>query len=456
MSYMNIISKKVFLFIFIIVSVAGVQSQEIVLDRVAAVVGKNVILQSDIDAQYFQYRLQEGGIQGSESTIKCQIVENLLYQKLLLNQAQIDSVEVTDSEVEQNIDQRMRYFIAQFGSEEKLEEFYSKSILEIKEDMRELIHDQMMVERLQQQITLDVKVTPSEVRSFFKKLPEDSIPLINAEVEIGQIIRIPPVRIEEKMNVREKMKTFRERILKGEKLSTLAILYSEDPGSAKKGGELGFVGRGELYPEFEAVAFNLKKGEISEIIETEAGYHILELVERRGDYVNVRHILLRIQPTAGDLLKAKSYLDSIANLIENDSMKFAEAAQKFSDGPNAKNGGLLINPQTGTSKFEADKLDPQLFFVIDKLEVGEISRPVLYETEKGKQAYRILYLKSRTKPHVANLKEDYNKIQQLALEKKKNNKVDAWVENKIENAYIRIIDEWQDCDYYHDWFKNEL
>lgn len=456
MSFKNIISKNALVFILILFAFVSGQSQEMVLDRIAAVVGKNVILQSDIDAQYFQYRLQEGGIQGSESTVKCQIVENLLYQKLLLNQAQIDSVEVTDSEVEQNINQRMRYFIAQFGSEEKLEEFYSKSILEIKEDMRELIHNQMMVERLQQQITMDVKVTPSEVRSFFDKLPEDSIPLINAEVEIGQITRMPPVTIEEKMKIRKKMKGFRDRILEGEKLSTLAILYSEDPGSAKKGGELGFVGRGELYPEFEAVAFKLKKGEVSEIIETEAGYHILELIERRGDYVNVRHILLRIKPTAMDLLEAKSYLDSIADLIEYDSLKFETAAQKFSDGPNAKNGGLITNPQTGTSKFEADNLDPQLFFVIDKLEVGEVSRPVLYETEKGKQAYRILYLKSRTKPHIANLKEDYNKIQQLALEKKRNDKVDAWVNNKIENAYIRVIDEWHDCDYYHDWLKNEL
>ncbi|MCF8229084.1 MAG: peptidylprolyl isomerase [Bacteroidales bacterium] len=443
------------IFILMLGTLSTLIAQEEIVDEISAIVGNNIILKSEIEAQYFQYRMQEG-IKGSETTVKCSMMEDFLYQKLLLNQAEVDSIEVSDSEVELSMDQRLRYFISQFGSEEKLEEFYDKSILEIKEEMRELVREQMMVEEVQRNITTDVSITPSEVRSFYRKLPEDSIPYINAQVEVAQIVKYPPVSIEQKLLIKEKLKNIRERIISGESFKALAILYSEDPGSAKKGGELGFHGRGELYPEFEAVAFKLKKGEVSEILETKAGFHIIELLERRGDYVNVRHILLRVKPTPQDLVDAKNYLDSIADLIEKDSITFVSAVQKYSDDPNKNNAGMIINPATGATKWDAEELDPQMFFVIDKLEVGEISKPVLYENEEGKQAYRILRLETRTKPHRANMREDYNALQEWALNRKKQNEIDRWIKEKIYDAYIRIDEEFWDCKFTYDWFKADL
>ncbi len=450
---------RIFSYFSIIVFITGIiqvsMAQEEVVDEISAIVGKNIILKSEIEAQYMQYRMQEG-ITGGESTVKCRILEDLLYQKLLLNQAQIDSIEASDSEVEMSMDQRLRYFISQFGSEEKLEEFYKKSIIEIKEEMRELVREQMMVDKVQQHITQDVSITPSEVRKFYRSLPEDSIPYVNAQVEVAQIVKLPPVSVEQKLYIKDKLKNIRQRILDGESFKALAVLYSEDPGSAKKGGELGFHGRGELYPEFEAVAFKLKKGEISEVIETKAGFHIIELMERRGDYFNVRHILLRVKPTAQDLEEAKDFLDSLAMLIEHDSITFAEAVMEYSDDPNKNNGGLIINPATGATKFDAEELDPQVFFVIDKLQVGEISRPVLYENEEGKQAFRLLKLETRTKPHVANMRDDYNALQEWALQDKQQRAVGSWIKEKIYDAYIRIDEDYWGCDFRYDWFKSEL
>ena len=455
MTHMTRIFKYFSIFILMLGTLSTLIAQEEIVDEISAIVGNNIILKSEIEAQYFQYRMQEG-IKGSETTVKCSMMEDFLYQKLLLNQAEVDSIDVSDSEVELSMDQRLRYFISQFGSEEKLEEFYDKSILEIKEEMRELVREQMMVEEVQRNITTDVSITPSEVRSFYRKLPEDSIPYINAQVEVAQIVKYPPVSIEQKLLIKEKLKNIRERIISGESFKALAILYSEDPGSAKKGGELGFHGRGELYPEFEAVAFKLKKGEVSEILETKAGFHIIELLERRGDYVNVRHILLRVKPTPQDLVDAKNYLDSIADLIEKDSITFVSAVQKYSDDPNKNNAGMIINPATGATKWDAEELDPQMFFVIDKLEVGEISKPVLYENEEGKQAYRILRLETRTKPHRANMREDYNALQEWALNRKKQNEIDRWIKEKIYDAYIRIDEEFWDCKFTYDWFKADL
>jgi peptidyl-prolyl cis-trans isomerase SurA len=300
---------------------------------------------------------------------------------------------------------------------------------------------------------MDVTVTPSEVRSFYKDIPKDSLPLINSEVELIQIVKKPPINPEERERIRNKLLELRKRVLGGESFATLAILYSEDPGSAKSGGELGFVGRGELYPEFEAVAFNLKEGEVSDILETEAGFHIIQMIERRGDYINVRHILLQPKVSPLDLMKAKNELDSIAGLIEEGKYTFEESVAEFSDDPSKNNGGLLINPNTGTSVFGADELDPKVFFVIDKLEVGEISAPVPFKTDDNKDAYRILYLKKRTEPHKANLKDDYDKIQMWALEQKKQEVIQDWVAVKIDKTFIKISDSYKDCEFANNWFK---
>jgi peptidyl-prolyl cis-trans isomerase SurA len=424
---------------------------DVVIDQVVAVVGQNIILESDIENQYYQYRMQSGMISGG-SSVRCQMLENLLFQKLLLNQAEIDSILVPDLEIEQTMDQRLRYFIAQLGSRERFEEYYGKSVEEFKEEFRDDIEDQIKVERAQAEVVANVAVTPSEVKAFFRAIPEDSIPLVNSTVLIGEIVRTPPVSLEQKLMIKDRLRGLRERVLEGESFATLAILYSEDPGSAKKGGELGFYGRGELYKEFEAVAFKLEDGEVSEIVETKAGFHIIQLIERKGEYVNVRHILLRTKVSPLDLTMAKAYLDTIAGFIRSDSLTFEEAVKQYSDADNKNSGGLLINPMTGTNDFEVSQLDPQVSFVIDKLQVGEVSNPVIMETEDGRQAYRLLYLKKRTLPHRANMQEDYDLIQQWALEEKKAEAFQEWTAKKARKTYVKINGKFRECDFEFDWF----
>ncbi|MEN8224183.1 MAG: peptidylprolyl isomerase [Bacteroidota bacterium] len=425
--------------------------EEKIVDQVVAIIGQNIILESDIENQYYQYRMQSGSLSGG-STIRCQFLESLMFQKLLLNQAEIDSIVISDVQIQQTMDQRLRYFIAQLGSRERFEEYYGKSIEEFKEEFYEEVENQEKVNEAQRMVVEKVNVTPSEVKSFFRDIPLDSIPLVNSMVEIGELIKMPPVSLEQKLMIKDQLRSLRERVLAGENFSTLAIMYSEDPGSAKKGGELGFYGRGELYKEFEAVAFKLEKGGVSEIVETKAGFHIIQLIERKGEYVNVRHILLKTKVSTIDLALAKASLDTVTELIITDSLSWDEAVLRYSEGDNKNGGGLLINPQTGTTGFEVSDLDPQVSFVIDKLQVGEVSSPVMMETEDGKEAYRLLYLKKRTLPHRANLTEDYNQIQQWALQDKQSRVFKEWVDKKAQKTYIKINDKFKDCEFEYDWF----
>ncbi len=426
------------------------QKPQTVLDEVVAVVGKNIILQSDIETQYLQYRMQ-GYIEGSTSKIKCKILKEMIFQKLLLNQADIDSTVVSPVQVEQELDRRFRYYINQFGSQEKLEEYYHKPVDQFKEEMRDIIGDQLLQQDVQSGITKNVTITPKEIKAFYRDIPKDSLPLINTAYEVSEIIKIPPVSTQEKLAVKERLLGLRNRILKGESFSTLAILYSEDPGSAKKGGELGMYGHGELYPEFEAVAYGLKEGEISGIVETEAGYHIIQMIEKKGDFINVRHILLRPKISPLALQKASHKLDSIRNLIQKDSLSFKVAALRFSDGQNRFNGGVIINPKSGNEKFQADELDPKVFYVIDKLKVGEVSRAVSYTTDDNKQAYRILKLVNKIAPHTANMTQDYDVIQNAAMAKKKRAVIDEWVKKRAAKTYIHISDKYDVCPYFEKW-----
>jgi peptidyl-prolyl cis-trans isomerase SurA len=421
-----------------------------VIDQVIAVVAGHAILESDIENQYLQYKA-EGNI-SDVTNMRCQILEGLLFQNLLLNQAEIDSVKVTDDQVDAELDRRIRKYIAQFGSQEKFEEFVKKPVIEFKEDFRDMVRDMKKIEQVQGTITKDTKITPSEVKAFFNKMPKDSLPLISSEVEIGQIIKNPPVSVDEKVRVKEKLIALRERILKGEDFTTMAVLYSEDPGSAKKGGELGFVGRGELYPEFEAVAFNLKKGEVSDVLETKAGFHIIQLIQRKGESINVRHILLVPKVSDEDLIEARRILDKVAAILKKDSLSFEKAAQLYSDDPSKTSGGLLINLETGTGKFDMKDVDPAISFAIDKMKVGETSQPLLMKTDAGKQAYRLVYLKSRTSPHRANLKEDYDRIQKWALENKNAQLINKWIDDKIGKTYINILETYKTCPFQHHWF----
>lgn len=439
---------------FFLIAPASKAQEPMVIDQVVAVVGRNIILQSDVENQYIQYRLQRG-ISGTADEIRCQILEDLLFQKLMLNQAEVDSVTVTSVQVEMEMERRLRYFISELGSQEKLEQYYNKSITEIKDELRRLVEDQMLVEQVQNEIMSKVQVTPSEIKAFFRSIPKDSIPMVNTEYEIAHIIKKPPITIDEKLAVRERLHEIRKRILEGERFSTMAILFSEDPGSARKGGELGLYGRGELYPEFEAVAFRLKDGEVSEIVETEAGFHIVQLIERRGEYVNARHILLAAKASLESLEAARLELDSIASMIRDGKMTFEEAVRKFSDEEKKTDGGILLNPYTGSTRFEAEQLDPQVSFVIDRLKVGELSNAVPMKMEDGKDAFRLLMLKHKTEPHIANLNEDYNRIQGWALGKKRQEAVDKWIQNKSRTAFINIIEEFANCNFQFNW-KKEL
>ena len=422
-------------------------NQNQVLDQVVAVVGKNIILKSDIETQYLQFRMQ-GYIEGSSTTIKCDILKDLIFQKLLLNQADVDSIVVGESTVDQELERRFRYFITQFGSKEKLEEYYNKTVDEFKEEMRDVVQNQLVQQNVQAEIVKNVGITPKEVKAFYKTIPTDSLPLINTEYYVAELVKEPEITEGEKLAVKERLLALRTRILKGESFATLAILYSEDPGSAKKGGELGMYGRGELYPEFEDVAFNLKEGQISGIVETEAGFHIIQMIEKQKDYVNVRHILLRPKISPYQIEETVNYLDSIYHLIQDSTYEFARAVKIFSDSPNKIGGGFLINPNTGNNSFQAEDLDPKVFYTIDKLKVGQVSKPVSYTTEDNRDAYRLLQLVEKNEPHRANIEEDYDKIYVMALNNKHQQVLDKWVVEHAKQAYIRIVENYSDCDFY--------
>ncbi len=421
-----------------------------VIDRVVAVVGQNIILQSDIESRYLEYRLQ-GGIKGSASTLRCEILEDLMFQKLMLNQAEMDSITVTEEQVNADVDRWISYLISQVGSQENLEKYYKKTMPEIKDELFRMRKDNMLVEQVQQTILANVEVTPSEVKNLYHNMPKDSIPMVNSKYEIAHLVKKPPITLDQKLEVKDRLYKLRKRILNGERFSTLALLYSEDPGSAKKGGELGFTGRGEFAPEFEAAAFNLRDGEISEVVETEFGFHIIQMIERRGDFVNVRHILLTVKVAAEALQEAYDELDSIATLIHNDSLTFDEAVRRFSDDKDRINGGILVNPVTGGTLFDASELDQQVSVVVNKMKVGDISAAVPMKTSDNKDACRLIYLKKKTEPHKANLKEDYTLIRDLAIQKKREEIINNWISSKSGKAYIRVCDDFKDCDFRFEW-----
>jgi peptidyl-prolyl cis-trans isomerase SurA len=425
-----------------------------VIDEIAALVGSHPVYWSDVEAQYAQAKAQ--GMKGEGFVMKCEIFENLVFQKLLVYQAEVDSLVVSDEQVNSELDRRLRYYIGQFGSQQKLEEFYDKSLEEFKTELREPLRLELLSQQAQGKIVENVKMTPNETREYFNNLKPDSIPIIPTEYEIGQIVKTPVVGPTQLKEAHDKLAALRARIVKGEKFSTMAVLYSEDPGSAAKGGELGLFSRGSMAPEFESASFNLKnKGDLSEVIKTKFGYHLLQLIERKGDFVNVRHILIIPKVSPDDLVRAAEKLDSIANKIKADSITFAKAAILFSDDPGKVNGGLIQSQSSGNTRLAADERDPKVFFVIDKMKVGEVSGSVPYTTEDGTQAYRILYLQLRTEPHKANMKDDYNKIQEWALEDKKSKTIAKWIETKSKTAYIRLGDKFKDCEFKYKWTFTE-
>ena len=420
------------------------------IDKVVAVVGDNAIYYSDIENQYMQYLMQ--GYTSNSQAIRCQIFEEILFAKLLLNQAQLDSIEVSDDQVESEMDRRLQYFIGQIGSKEKLEAYYDKTIIQIKNDLKSVIYDQMLSEQVKRGISSEIHITPSEVKDYYKSIPKDSVFTVPSEIEYSEIVMVPQVTPEEKAYARAKLAGIRKRIIDGADFATMARIYSDDPGSASKGGELGDFSRGAMAPEFEAAAFSLQPDELSPIIETEYGFHILKLIKRKGDFINVRHILVQTKISPTSLEKTKSLMDSVYQLISSGEYTFEQAAARYSSEDSRNNGGAAINPATGNRSFNPEQLDKNLFFVLDRMNVGEIKPPMLYQKERTKKAFRIVRLDKRTKPHKASLDTDYDLIQAAALAKKKSQSINAWIQDKTKKTYITILDEdLKQCNFQYDW-----
>jgi peptidyl-prolyl cis-trans isomerase SurA len=415
-----------------------------VVDEIVAVVGDQIILRSDIEKQLSEYTFPDSI---ARSAAKCQVFKSTLYQKMLLNQALLDSLQVTDDQVNNEVDRRMEYFISQIGSKEKLESYYNKTVAEIKLDMFEPIKEMILIDQMKEKVIGKSNVSPSEVEDFFKNIPTDSLPYYNTEVEIAQILIFPKATVEEDLKAKEKLENIRQRILKGDKFENMAILYSQDDGSATKGGDLGLRGKIEFVPEFAAVAFRLKKDSVSAIVKTKFGYHIIKVVERKGDKVRAKHILIKPAITNDARLKTIEKLNDIRKKILKDSMTFEQAAFEYSEDEETKNsGGLIVDQNTSSSKITMDKLEASLFFIIDTMQVGHITPPVKVMFPDGRSGYRLVYLKSKTKPHKANLKDDYAKIKDLATSSKELEVLEKWVNNNKKKTYITIYPPYIDCE----------
>ena len=420
---------------------ASAQPQTV--DGVTAIVGGDVILKSDIEEQYDVFNRQNFG----KPVTYCEVFEELLFQKLLIHHAAIDSISVGEEEVEANMDRRIQQLIMQMGDQKKLEDFYEKSVVEIKEDMRSLIKEQLTAQRMQMTVVEGIEVTPSEVREYYENLQEDSIPLISAEVELSQIVKYPELSEEAEQEVITKLEELKDRIENGTSFSSMAILYSEDPGSNKKGGEYKGIQRGVFVKEFEAVAFNLRKGEISDPFKTEFGYHIVQLLEKRGEELDLRHILIKPKLTQENLQEAKNFLDSVSVAIADGKMTFEEASRRFSDDEQTRfNGGQMSNFQSGNNKFEVSQLDRGLFGLISSLTEDEISAATFYRTEDQREAFRIVRLDAKYEPHRANLDLDFTRIKGFALQQKQAKTVEEWKEEKLADTFVKINEGYYDCD----------
>ncbi len=425
-------------------------------DKIIAVVGKNrIILQSEVESAAIQIKTP-----GTEVTqdMKCNLLQQMILQKMLVEQAERDSLLVSDEDVEAALDNRVRNFIAQLGSKEKLEEVAGKTVFQLKEENRDVIKETMMAEKVQGQLMQGVKITPAEVQAFFKTIPTDSLPFFPATVEMGQIVIDPPTNPELDKYAHDKLEDVRKQIVNDKKdFETMAGLYSDDPGSRNNGGKYEGVSRrhGGWAPEFVAAAFKLQNGEVSPVIKTQFGYHIIQMIRRRGDEADLRHILISPEHTSADFKAAFIKLDSVRTLVLTHKMTFEEAVGKFStDEMSNRTGGMITDPQTNTTQMEIDKLDPTLALMIDTFKIGNLSDPQTYTNARGNKSCRIVYMKGSTKPHKANLQDDYARIQEIALQQKKSKKMLQWVAEKSPTYYVKIDPAYANCEELDAWKNN--
>ena len=434
---------------------SAVYGQDNVIDEVVWVVGDEAILKSEVEEARMS-ALYEG--RKFDGDPYCVIPEEIAVQKLFLHQAALDSIEVAESEVIQRVDQMTNMYIANIGSREKMEEYFNKTSSQIREALRENAREGLKVQRMQQKLVGEIKITPAEVRRHFKDLPQDSIPYIPTQVEVQIITQQPKIPLEEIEDVKSRLREYTDRVNKGESFSMLARLYSDDRGTAINGGEMPFTGRGYLDPAFANVAFNLQDpNKVSKIVESEYGFHIIQLMEKRGDRIKVRHILLKPHVPEEALMAGTARLDSIADDIRNGKFTFEEAASELSQDKDTRNNhGLLPNPQTTTSKFEMQELPPEIAKVVDKMKVGEISEAFTMIPQKtGKEECVIVKLKSRINGHKATISEDYQNLKEIVLEKRRDEMLDKWIREKQKHTYVRINENWKNCTFkYPGWIKD--
>ena len=446
------------LWALLLASVAG-YGQNNVIDEVVWVVGDEAILKSDVESERLNAQYEGRKFDGDPY---CIIPEQLAVQKLFLHQAEIDSIEVSEQEVLSRLEQQTNWLIDQIGSKEKMEEYYNKTSTQIREMLRENIRNGMTVEKMQREIVGDIKIVPADVRRYFKNLPQDSIPYVPTQVEVQIVTLEPKIPQEEIERVKKALRDYTDQINKGEiAFSTLARLYSEDEGTRRRGGELGFMGRGQLVPEYANVAFNLQDPKkVSKIVESEFGFHIIQLIEKRGDRINTRHILLKPEVEEKDLEASLLRLDSIAKDIRNAKFTFDEAATFISQDKDTRNNhGLMANPNSGTARFEMQELaqvSQEVAKTVEGLNVGEISEPFTMINNKGKEICAIVKLKARIDGHKATITEDYQRLKAIVQSKLGDEKLEKWIRDKQKSTYVRINENWAKCDFkYPGWVRKE-
>lgn len=446
----NLFFKAAAYSMFIVLSVAaqaqdsGEESQGFVVDKIVAKVDNYIVLKSEVDKAYLDYVTNQGG-RGNADQIKCQFLAILIRNKLMLAKAEIDSVVVSDDEVDANTERRIGIIASQYGDVKELEKQFGKTMEQIKADVRDMVREQMIVSEMERTITKDLTVTPAEIKRFYNKIPKDSLPFLDAEAEVAQIVRVAKVSQQQKEQTKGELMAIRDELLRGADFATLAKKYSADPSVATNGGDMGWSGRGRMVPEFEAMAFKLKPGEISMPFETDFGIHIMQLIERRGNEYHSRHILMSPSPSPEDLKVAEKYLDSLRTVIKNGKITFQEAAKEHSDDMTTKgNGGFFADEEGGTHIPYKD-LDPVVYFAIDSMKTGNISKPLVYRTEDQKEAVRIIFYKSKTAAHELSLKDDWNKLQSATLNEKKNGILNRWFNKVRQDVFISIDPSYNFC-----------
>jgi peptidyl-prolyl cis-trans isomerase SurA len=442
-------------FLFALGITHAVAQETRLIDKIVGAVGGEVILLSEIEQQMAYLKAQRGSV---PPDARCMVMENLLAQNLMLHRARMDSIQISDEEVESQIEARIDRILAMMNNDfQQFEDYYGKSVSEVRQEMRDPIRNQALVERMQGKVFSAITITPSEVRTFFARVPRDSLPYFNSEVEMAEFIYFPKVNQEQKQLAYARISGLRKQIgEEGKSFAEVASAHSDDLGSARLAGDLGWQKRGTFVPEFEAVAYNLEPGEISEVFESPFGYHFVQLLERRGNLLHTRHVLVMPRIEQSDLDLAVRFLDSIRQRIATEEGYTFETALKAHGDKNNQsfnNGGRMLNPQTGNTFFEISDLDHRLFFVIDTLEVGQISAPIQQTDPTGKIYFQVIKLLSRTKPHKASLKQDYSRIQEAALSEKKGKYLDEWVEKHIRNTYIDLDAQYQGCPNLTPWIK---